>query len=296
MLYLRRMEDSKDTSIIITKAGGEQEVFDPDKLRRSLRKAGAKQSHIEEIIQDIGDFLLKEKRSRSTHSIYTRAFKLLKKLENQPVAARYSLRRALADLGPSGFPFESFVGEIFKAKGYKVEIGQEVQGKCAVHEVDLIAYNHEKFIIGELKFHNRFRTKPDLKVALYVNARFRDLQDSLFQGKKEPHMKTEGWLITNTKFTKHSIDYSLCAGMRLVSWGYPEGESLRDIIEKTGLHPLTALTTLSRKRKHTLLKQGVVLCRSVEDEKEKFLALGISDSEFQRVANEAKRLCQSATD
>ncbi len=290
------MKDNKDINMIITKASGEQEVFEPDKLRRSLRKAGAKEVYVEEIIENIENFLLKEKRSRSTHNIYTQAFRLLKKLENQPVAARYSLRRALADLGPSGFPFEKFVGEIFKAKGYKVQIGQEFQGKCAFHEVDLIAYDHEKFIIGEIKFHNRFRTKPDLKVALYVNSRFRDLQHSSFQGKKQPDMKTEGWLITNTKFTKHSIDYSLCAGMHPVSWGYPEGESLRDMIEKTGLHPLTALTTLSRKRKHALLKQGVVLCRSVEKEKDKFLSLGMTDSEFEVVEKEARRLCQPVID
>lgn len=286
------MKDIKDTNIIITKAGGEQEVFDSNKLRQSLQKAGATQSHTEEIIRNIGDSLREEKVVRSTHNIYTNAFKLLKKLENQPVAARYSLRRALADLGPSGFPFEKFVGEIFSAKGYEVKIGREVKGKCATHEVDIIAQNHEKFIVGETKFHNKFRTRPDLKVALYVNSRFHDIQDSLFLGKK-PQTKIEGWLITNTKFTKHAIDYSLCAGMRPVSWGYPEGESLRDMIEESGLHPLTALTTLSRKRKHALLKQGVVLCRSVEKEKDKFLSLGMSDSEFQQVASEAKRLCQS---
>ena len=56
-----------------------------------------------------------------------------------------------------------------------------------------MAGNDIKLIIAEVKFHNDHRTQSDLKVALYVKARFDDLERYRFlprgRQKKENLMK-----------------------------------------------------------------------------------------------------------
>ena len=63
-----------------------------------------------------------------TKKIYRQAFSILKKL-SKPTAARYSLKKGIMQLGPSGFPFERFVAEILKIQGYTTRIGVFVDGK-----------------------------------------------------------------------------------------------------------------------------------------------------------------------
>jgi hypothetical protein len=43
------------------------------------------------------------------------------------------------DMGPSGHPFEHFVGELLRAQGYVIQISQIVQGACVAHEIDVVA-------------------------------------------------------------------------------------------------------------------------------------------------------------
>ena len=48
--------------------------------------------------------------------------------------------------------------------------------------------------------------------------------------------------------------------MEIISWDYPVGGSLRELIEKTKLHPITECINLKEKDKISLLDSGVVLC------------------------------------
>src|SRR3989344_4295584 len=88
----------------------------------------------------------------TTKEIYTHAFEILHR-EEKPVALKYSLRHAIMELGPSGFPFEDFVAEIFRAKGFEAKTGQVVKGFCVEHEIDVVAWNEEKLIMVEAKLH-----------------------------------------------------------------------------------------------------------------------------------------------
>jgi len=47
----------------------------------------------------------------TTADIYGQAFALLRK-RHGPTAVKYSIRRAMLELGPDGFPFEKFVARI----------------------------------------------------------------------------------------------------------------------------------------------------------------------------------------
>ena len=53
--------------------------------------------------------------------------------------------------------------------------------------------------------------------------------------------------------------------------------NLHDLIETTGVHPITCLTTLSDSQKQLLMDQGIVLCESVKDEKAKLRSLGFDE-------------------
>ena len=198
----------------------------------------------------------------TTTDLYRHAFELLRKIA-RPVAARYSMKRAIADLGPNGFPFEKFIAEIFKSEGYEAVTDQVVQGHCVKHEVDVVAWKGDELVMVEAKFHNEPGIKSDLKVALYVKARYDDLMDQVFfYGGKERKI-TSFQLFTNTKFTETAIEYAACKGLALVGWNYPPQGNLEDLVAESGLHPLTSLTTLSQSEKRSLLDAGFVMCKQI---------------------------------
>lgn len=246
-------------SVMIVKADGKHEAFDKEKLRFSLLHAGASAEATEEVINHL---VPKLHSGMTTHDIYRHAFEVLAKI-NRPVARSYSLRRAVMELGPSGFPFEDFVAEILRAKGFECVTRQTVLGGCVPHEMDVVAWNATKLMMIEAKFHNELGTKSDLKVVLYIKARFDDLKENVFAygGKDRPI--TDAWLVTNTKFSSTAIHYGVCKNMTLVGWNYPEKGNLQDMIEEEKLHPVTCLTTLTDADKKTLLTNGVVLCSNI---------------------------------
>jgi Restriction endonuclease len=168
------------------------------------------------------------------------------------------------DLGPSGFPFEDFVARVLEAKGFKCETRQTVLGECVAHEVDVVAYNKEQLIMIEAKFHNELGTKSDLKVVLYIKARFDDLRENVFDyGSANRHI-TDCWLITNTKFSSTAIHYGVCKNLTMIGWNYPEKGNLQDMIEDENLHPITCLISLSSADKKTLLDKRIVLCSDIK--------------------------------
>ena len=274
--------------IIVKKGNGELEPFDRSKLRLSLKRAGASEDLVDEIVVDIEKTL---KSGMTTKTIYRRAFEALKEQAETPVAARYSLRHAVMGLGPSGFPFESLVGEIFTARGYATQIGVTLPGKCIEHEVDVVAKKDNKLVLVEAKFHNSSGFKTDVKVALYIQARAEDLQVTDCGGRQHKGTKSEFWLMTNTKFSRNAIRYGKCVGLKLIGWNYPNKNNLQDMIEEAGLHPLTCLTTLSKNNKAELFKKGTVLCRSVKENPDALGELGLSKRQIDTVLKEAGSLC-----
>lgn len=247
--------------ITILKANGKREAFEPEKLRASLLHSGATKEVTEEVLSHI---LPELHGDMTTDEIYEHAFSILAKT-NRPVARSYSLRRAVMDLGPSGFPFEDFVARILEAKGFKCETRQTVLGGCVPHEVDVVAYNDKKLIMVEAKFHNELGTKSDLKVALYIRARFDDLKENVFNYGGTDRPITDSWLVTNTKFSSTAIHYGVCKNLTMIGWNYPEQGNLQDMIEEEALHPITCLVSLSPTDKKTLLGQKIVLCSEIKE-------------------------------
>lgn len=276
------------SQILVLKSTGEQEVFEPAKLILSLHKAGASDAEANRICEHIEKELV---HGIPTSEIYKHAFEILRQ-DAKPVAARYSIKRAIADLGPSGFPFEKLIAEIFKAKGYEAVTGQIIQGKCVEHEVDVVAWKGEKLSIVEAKFHNDSGIKSDLKVALYIKARFDDLKNGTHEYGGKLRKITSLQLFTNTKFTDHAIRYAECQGLALIGWNYPDKGNLEDLINECKLHPLTSLLTLSQAEKQSLLNAGLVLCKHIAERKDELPALGIDKAKVPALLDEIANVCK----
>jgi Holliday junction resolvase-like predicted endonuclease len=264
----------------ITKASGEQELFDIKKFRHSLRKAGASVSLANQIVEEIIEI-----HPTSTKEIHDYVIKLLAR-SSRPIAARYNLKRALMEFGPAGFPFEKFIAQILQKEGFKTDVNQQVYGACIWYEIDIVAEKKGKWHIIECKFHNQQGIKSDVKVALYNKARFDDIQNA----KKNGTYK-QAWLITNTKFTTVAVKYAECIGLKLIGWSYPHDNNLPMLIDRFGLHPITALTSLSRAQKRMLLEQGLVLCRNIDDYKKSLEKLGFSERRINQLVAESKAVC-----
>ncbi len=272
----------------ITKADGTQEFFKIEKLRRSLRRAGADPGEINEILHDVEQTLYD---GIKTQEIYRHAFTLLR--QNQPpVAARYSLRRALFNLGPTGFPFEVFLGRLFTEEGYKTRTGIILAGKCAEHEIDVAAYKEDHSFVAEAKFHARPGIKSDLQVAMYSYARLLDLKEARICTDDICGIK-EFWLITNTKFTSTAQNYGNCVGLNMLSWDYPKNNNLHDRIQRAGVYPVTVLQSINSSQKETLIARGMILCRDITENPHALRHLHLSKRNHEALLNEVKTICKA---
>ena len=274
---------------LIVKASGVEEPFSQTKLKRSLVRAGSSNALAKDIIANIKKDV---HRGVNTSQIHTNVLKMLRK-DHIHTATRYNLRKAVMTLGPSGFPFEKFVAEILRAKGYKARVGVVLDGYCVNHEVDVLAEKDGRHVFIECKFHNKQDVKSDLKVILYVRARFEDIR-SIHRRKEGTLRKVhEGWLVTNTKLTTKAIKYSKCVGMTAIGWNYPSKGNLQDLILEAGVHPITFLNTLTQNQKNELMKQGVVLCRSLSKNPDMLRSVGIVGRKQDKVMEEVNGVCGS---
>ena len=272
-------------AILIAKADGTTEPYNPEKLVSSLMRSGAEHGLARDISRAVEAGLYN---GITTQEIYRHAFSKLREAR-RGAAARYSLKRAILEFGPSGFPFEAYISELFRAEGARTEIDQIIQGTCVEHEVDVVVHNKDSIMYVEARFHNAAGFKTDLKTVLYVKARLEDIEARRKQnGEQEP---MRGLVVTNTKFTDMAVRYAACAGVELLGWEEPRGRTLHDRIDRSGLYPVTALTTLGRREKTALLSQKVVLCGSLAADTRALASAGVSGQKADRVLEEVGALC-----
>lgn len=275
--------------MLITKADGSVEEFNPNKLRHSLRRAGAGDAEIGDIVTQIESIAHDGMR---TQDIYKHAFTLLKGAEKS-ISARYSLRRALFNLGPTGFPFETFLARLFQSQGYETKTGIVLKGRCALHEIDLAAYKADHAFVAEAKFHARPGLKSDLQVAMYSYARLLDLSDQKICNEDICGVKNLK-IITNTKFTSAAINYAACVGVEVLSWDYPKKDNLYEMIDKSGLYPITVLQGLNNSQKQFLLSKMVVVCEDLIKKPKILSSLGLSPRKMEALLFEARQLSPGA--
>lgn len=278
----------KNDSIQIIKSSGHKARFSMEKLKKSLRKSGADEGLIQQIADKVRDDLY---HGMPTKKIYKKAFSLLKK-SKPAVASKYKLKKAIYELGPTGFPFERFIGALLYDSGYSVKIGQTMMGKCVSHEVDVVAIKNKVHIIAECKYHSEGRN-CDVKIPLYIYSRYKDIVEYHRENMPEKLMPSEGWVVTNTRFTKDALQYGKCIGLYLLSWDYPKNNSLKDRIDRLSLYPITVSTLLTANEKQMLLLKDVVLCRQIVEDPSVLKSLRLSDVRRTKILEEMISLCNN---
>ena len=283
--YLRTKQfDVKE--LIITKASGDTAIFEMDKLRQSMRNAGATEEQIEYVVKDIEPRLYQ---GMTTKTIYKWAFSILKK-QSKPIAARYQLKKAIMDIGPSGFPFEIFVSELLKKSGYSTKVGTVIQGSCVSHEIDVIASTEKEHLMVECKFHSQAGKMSDVKVPLYIQSRFIDVSSKWILQASLKNKHLQGLVVTNTRFSPDAVQYAHCIGLRILSWDYPLHEGLKDLIDQYFLYPITCLTSITTLEKNSLLKSKTLLCAELLRDQEPLKSISISEKRIASILTEINHM------
>jgi hypothetical protein len=157
--------------ILVVKASGERSPLIRKSCLTSLRASGADEQMAEEILRDITDWL---DDGVTTRKIYARALSQLGR-RKKTASARYKVKTALMQLGPSGYPFERFIGELFSAQGYETEVGVVVEGASVNHEMDVIATKDRVQRLIECKYSQAQGSHVSIQVPLYVHSRVNDI-------------------------------------------------------------------------------------------------------------------------
>ncbi len=278
-----------DNSINIIKHSGDIVPFNVDKLKDSLRRAQASEELIQQIVAQIESAIYN---GITTKKIYQMAFKMLKG-KSRVSASKYKLKKALMELGPSGFPFEKLVGKLLEYEGFETKVGVIVQGNCVQHEVDVIAQKDNTHYMIECKYHSDQGRFCNVKIPLYIHSRFLDVEKQWEHQKGHEAKLHKGGVYTNTRFTTDAIQYGKCVGLLLTSWDYPLGNGLKDRIDQSGLHPLTALTTLTKVEKTKLLEKGIVLCKELRETPSLLNQIGIDKTRQKKILEDSEELCKN---
>lgn len=248
----------------VKKYSGEFTDFDIEKLRISLSKSGASDIEIEEVLEcmepQIHDGI-------TTKALYKLAFRQLKKVSGT-FAARYSLKRALRDLGPAGYYFEKWTSRFLQSYGYETCENQIIKGEAVSHEADVIARKEEELFWIECKFRNTVDAKISVTTPMYLLSRVKDISLRKYNLFGKEHQFTQGWLITNAYLTTDSIQFGEHYGIKMLSWDYPAKQSIKNLVDQKALYPITCLTTITRREKDYLLDKGCILVKDLYDRPE----------------------------
>lgn len=274
----------KKTTVV--KSSGEEEAFSWKNVYNSAREVGATREVAVEIADQVA---AKSGQKISTADIRRQVEKLLRQTDAK-LAMRFSLPEAMRRLGPTGFPFENYIGRIFESQGFTVKVGTHLKGRCVSHEVDFLAWNDQLLYLGECKYHNQRGAKVDLPTALLYAARFDDLENGSFaQRKIKEGRRVKSMMVTNTEFTQEAIKYFDCIGKSLWGWKHPPRRGIERMIDEEGIYPVTILPSFRSGRLVEIFsKHGLMLAKDVlQADAQK---LGLPPKLLERMKQEAQEL------
>lgn len=243
----------------MSKFSGELVPFDQEKLRVSLYKSGADRNEVKQVIEEIFPLLYD---GMPTKELYQLAFRHLKKMSNS-LAARYSLKKALRDLGPAGYYFEKWVARFFNSYGYQTMTGKLIPGVAVTHEADVIARKGDDTFWIECKFRNTVDAKITVTTPMYLLSRIKDISVKEYDLFDSKTTFTRGWLVTNAYLTTDSVHFGEYYGIDLLSWDYPNGKSIKNLTDQKALYPITCLTTITKKEKELLLSESCIMVKDL---------------------------------
>ncbi|WP_207795788.1 ATP cone domain-containing protein [Sphingobacterium haloxyli] len=276
-------------TINVKKHSGELVPFEPNKLRYSLSRSEASEDEVNKVFQRIQPHLYE---GITTRELYELAFDLLKNLRDS-YAARYSLKKALRDLGPEGFYFEKWIGKVFANVGYSTVTGKTVQGHAVTHEIDVIATKGNAMLAIECKFRNDVDAKISVTTPMYFLSRVKDIKGLSFSFFETARQFTDGWLVTNAYLTADSISFGEYYKLNMLAWDYPTHNNIKHLVDNLELYPITCLTNLNGAEKNLLLKNSCILVRDLVQNPEYLEYLQTNRQQKKRILIEAQELIHS---
>jgi len=275
----------------VIKASGKTEEFNIQKLVDSLIRSGAEEDVARDIAKKVESQI---KPSMHTKHIYRIARKILRQY-SKTADMRYSIKKAIYMLGPAGYQFEKYFAGILKTYGYSAETNRFLKGFCVTHEVDIFAVRDNIRGVIECKYHSNGGKPTDVKIALYVYSRFMDIKKAYELNHENRVSINEGWLVTNTRCTSDAVNYAACVGLKIVSWKYPDENSLERMIENKKLYPVTILSSIKKSSLNILFSNDIVLVRDIADMDEGVFMKrsGLDIAVARTLKKEADELCRN---
>ena len=279
-------------SFYVINSRGEKESFSFKKILRSARRVGASRN----LAQRIADTVKREAYPGiRTSEIFKKVKKLLYQ-ETPKSALKFNLKEGMKRLGPTGFLFEKYIGEIFSRQDFEIKLNQHLRGDCLRYEIDFLAQKGNLFYVGECKYRNLPGGLVHSNIALANYARFLDIEKgNFFKRKTSRDFSVKSILVTNTKFTQRTIKYSNYVNVELLGWNYPRNRGLEFLIDDNKLYPITILPSFKKCFSYVFIQRRLMLAEDILGLNiEKFAQeTKITKSYLKLLASEAKILLES---
>ena len=233
--------------VYVIKINGEKAPFDKSKVVRTCQRAGVSKEKAERIAAEVEASIYD---GITTKKILKMVLERLER-EHPKHSAKYQLRDAISKLDPEEHEFERYISKLFKAHGYKTQWDKIIEGECIEHQIDVIAEKDGKKWLLECKHHTNPHRMCGLGTVMTTWAVIDDIRRA---GDDYENI----WLIVNTKFSEHAVRYANAKNLILMGWNYPEGGSLRRMIESKRMEPITILDMKPAVR-NRFSKAGILL-------------------------------------
>jgi len=125
----------------VIKADGSRQPYQEIKVINAIRRAGIPKQLQQQVLDHVNTKMYDQ---IPTSEIYHHVLEYLDASPEPFSQSKFSLKQAIMQLGPTGYPFEDFVAKILESQGYEVLVRQIMLGKCVNHEVDVVATKGNK--------------------------------------------------------------------------------------------------------------------------------------------------------
>lgn len=209
--YYKR--EDKKMKISVTKQSGKREPYYAQKVLDSIVRSKVEPDKAQEILAKVETKLFDGIR---TEELYRLVYREIVEEGLKEASTFYQLREAIAQM--DSIDFEHFIGETLASQGYETIWNQIVAGECVSHQGDVLAKDKDGRVFWvEVKHHFEYHRDTDLGTIVEMWGRLADLKAGLQQGNHE-YGFVNAWLITNTKFSAHALQYAACKKLRVTGW------------------------------------------------------------------------------
>jgi hypothetical protein len=274
--------------IFVTKANGSKQLYNKEKVVKTSLRLGASRDEADRIASKIESKLYD---GIPTRRILQLIFVLLRK-PKPSVGHIFDLRRGIS-LMESKPEFEMFIRILLANSGYTVTPNTILRGLCGEHEADALASKDDLTYFVEVKHHSSYHSLTGLDESRIARAIVEDVTEGYIRGVSE--IKIDGaMIVTNTRYSKHAINYGRCRDIIMMGWASPEN-GLRELIEANKLYPLSCLRGISKHVRLRLVDEGIVLIKQLMEQDVGYLErkLGLTRQAVSSIMEKAQQTTET---